>query len=125
MRVGMQRTSKTNGARTRTPKVEAGSGNVFRDLDLPEPEEDLARAQLAQRICRLIAERHLTQAKAASLLGVDQPKVSALMRGRLAGFSTDRLFRFLNALGSDVEITIRSARRGRSVGGVKVVPFAG
>ena len=121
----MKRTSKAVGARTRATKIEPSSGNVFRDLDLPEPEEDLARAQLAQRICSLIAHRQLTQAKAAALLGVDQPKISALMRGRLAGFSTDRLFRFLNALGSDVEITIRAAPRGKTAARVKVLPAAG
>ena len=55
----------------------------------------------------LIAERRLTQAKAAKLLGLDQPKVSGLVRGRVEGYSIDRLFRFLNALGQRVEITVR------------------
>jgi predicted XRE-type DNA-binding protein len=63
-----------------------------------------------QRIADIIAERRLTQARAAKLLGIDQPKVSALLRGKLSGFSIDRLFRFLNALGRDVEIVVRSAR---------------
>ena len=60
------------------------------------------------RICDIIAERKLTQTKAARLLGIDQPKVSALIRGKLDGFSLDRLFRFLNALGRDVEIVVRA-----------------
>ncbi|MGB2611746.1 MAG: XRE family transcriptional regulator [Isosphaeraceae bacterium] len=90
--------------------IEQSSGNVFADLAFKNPEEMLAKAQLAQRICDVIAERKLTQTKAASLLGIDQPKISALMRGKLDGFSTDRLFRFLNALGRDVEIVIRLAR---------------
>jgi predicted XRE-type DNA-binding protein len=90
--------------------IEASSGNVFADLDLKYPEELLAKAELVQRICDIIAERKLTQTRAAALLGIDQPKVSALMRGRLDGFSLDRLFRFLNALGRDVEIVIRPAR---------------
>jgi len=90
--------------------IEQSSGNVFADLALKNPEEMLAKAQLAQRICDIVAERKLTQTKAASLLGIDQPKISALMRGKLDGFSTDRLFRFLNALGRDVEIVIRPAR---------------
>ncbi len=90
--------------------VEESSGNVFADLGLKNPEELLAKAQLVQRIADIIAERKLTQARAAKLLGVDQPKVSALLRGKLEGFSTDRLFRFLNALGRDVEIIIRPAR---------------
>jgi predicted XRE-type DNA-binding protein len=93
--------------------IEESSGNVFADLGLKNPEELLAKAQLVQRIADIIAERKLTQARAAKILGVDQPKVSALLRGKLDGFSTDRLFRFLNALGRDVEIVIRPARQGR------------
>ncbi|WP_304511160.1 helix-turn-helix domain-containing protein [Aquisphaera insulae] len=89
------------------------SGNVFADLGLKNPEELLAKAHLVQRIADIIAERKLTQIRAAKLLGIDQPKVSALLKGKLEGFSTDRLFRFLNALGSDVEIVIRPAREDR------------
>jgi predicted XRE-type DNA-binding protein len=91
--------------------VEASSGNVFADLDVPNADEALAKAELARRLCVLLAERKLTQARAAAVLGIDQPKVSALVRGRLEGFSTDRLFRFLNALGQDVEIVVRPRRR--------------
>ena len=94
-------------------KIEASSGNVFADLGLKNPDELLAKAELVQRICDIIAQRKLTQSRTAKLLGIDQPKVSALMRGKLSGFSTDRLFRFLNALGSDVEIVIRPARLGQ------------
>src|SRR3954454_15174820 len=90
--------------------VEPSRGNVFADLGLKNPEELLAKAELVQRISDIIAERKLTQARAAKVLGIDQPKVSALLRGKLDGFSIDRLFRFLNALGRDVEITIRPAR---------------
>ncbi len=90
--------------------VEQSSGNVFADLGLKNPEELMAKAELVQRIADIIAERKLTQARAAKLLGIDQPKVSALLRGKLDGFSTDRLFRFLNALGRDVEIVIRPAK---------------
>lgn len=93
--------------------IEPSSGNVFADLGLKNPDELLAKAELVQRICDIIAQRKLTQLRAAKLLGIDQPKVSALMRGKLDGFSTDRLFRFLNALGSDVEIVIRPARLGQ------------
>ena len=91
--------------------IEESSGNVFADLGLTAPEELLAKAELVQRIADIIAERKLTQVRAAKLLGIDQPKVSALLRGKLDGFSTDRLFRFLNALGRDVEIVIRPAKR--------------
>jgi predicted XRE-type DNA-binding protein len=87
-------------------EVYSGSGNVFADLGLPDADELLIKAQLADQISDLIEERQLTQVEAAKLLGIDQPKVSALVRGRLSGFSTDRLFRFLNALGRDVEIRV-------------------
>lgn len=85
------------------------SGNVFADLGHPNPEEALLKAQLAYRIRAIIQDRGLTQAQAADLLGIDQPKVSLLMRGRLSGFSVDRLFRYLTALGQKVEITVKSA----------------
>src|SRR6516164_3749002 len=91
--------------------IEKSSGNVFADLGLKNPEELLAKAELVQRISNIIAERKLTQVRAARLLGIDQPKVSALLKGKLDGFSTDRLFRFLNALGRDVEIVIRPAKQ--------------
>lgn len=94
--------------------IEESSGNVFVDLGLKHPEELLAKAELVQRITTIIAERKLTQVRAAKLLGIDQPKVSALLRGKLDGFSTDRLFRFLNALGSNVDIFIRPTRTGEA-----------
>jgi predicted XRE-type DNA-binding protein len=84
---------------------------VFADLKLPGPEVALAKAELVRRIRDIIAERKLTQARAAQLLGLDQPKVSALLRGRVEGYSIDRLFRFLNALGQQVEITVRPVKR--------------
>jgi predicted XRE-type DNA-binding protein len=90
-----------------------GSGNVFADLDHPNPEEALLKAQLAREISAAIRERHLTQTAAGELLGLDQPKVSALMRGRLAGFSVERLLRCLTALGRDVTITVGPKKRER------------
>lgn len=88
-----------------------GSGNVFEDLGHPRPAEALAKAELARKIAELIAKRRLSQTAAAELLHVDQPKVSALIRGRLAGFSLDRLVRFLVLLGSDVEIVVKPRTR--------------
>jgi predicted XRE-type DNA-binding protein len=96
---------------TKAERVEKSSGNVFADLGLRNPQEALAKAQLAQRIRALVGERGLTQAQAAAVLGLDQPKVSALMRGRLRGFSVERLFRCLKALGQEIEIVIRPARK--------------
>jgi predicted XRE-type DNA-binding protein len=88
-----------------------GSGNVFADLGHLRPAEALAKAELARKIGGIIERRGLTQARAAEILEVDQPKVSALSRGRLAGFSLDRLVRFLVLLGSDVEIVVKQRRR--------------
>lgn len=99
------------------PEHDVGSGNVFADLGLPNASELQAKADLAHEISRIIDERGFTQAEAAELLGVDQPKISALVRGRLSGFSMERLYRFLNALGKDIEIVVRSrsSRRRASV----------
>lgn len=97
------------------------SGNVFADLGVADPSEALAKAELARRISTIIARRRLTQAAAAELLGIDQPKVSALMRGKLTGFSIERLFKFLNALDRDVEIRIKPRPRTRTSARVRVV----
>lgn len=92
------------------PEVEPSTGNVFADLSFPNPEEAQLKAELAAQILQFVRARKLTQAKVAALLGIDQPKVSHLLRGRLALFSTERLLRFLNALDQDVEIVIRPRR---------------
>ena len=91
-------------------EIETGSGNVFTDLNLPNADQLLGKAELAHKICTLIESADLTQAQAARRLRIDQPKISALMRGKLAGLSTDRLLRFINALDQDVIISIRPAQ---------------
>jgi predicted XRE-type DNA-binding protein len=96
---------------TKGDSVRKSSGNVFADLGLRNPEEALTKAELAQRICALIGERGLTQVQAAAVLGLDQPKVSSLMRGKLQGFSVERLFRCLKALGQEIEIIIRPVHK--------------
>jgi len=85
---------------------ELSSGNVFADLGLPEADELIAKAELARQIADVVSHRHLTRAQAARVLGTTQPKVSALYAGRLAGFSMERLIRFLNALGVGVVATV-------------------
>jgi predicted XRE-type DNA-binding protein len=90
-----------------------GSGNVFADLGYSRPEEAAAKAELARKIAKIIERRRLTQAGAATILEVDQPKISALTRGKLSGFSLDRLVRFLVLLGSDVEIVVKDQPRSR------------
>ena len=101
--------------------VTPGSGNVFADLGFAEPEEELAKAQLAYRIQGIIKERRLTQTAAAALMGIDQPKVSALLNGRLANFSSGRLMRLLTVLGQDVEIVLKAKPRRRHRGRIRVV----
>lgn len=100
--------------------VTPGSGNVFTDLGFPEPDEELTKAQLASHIRQIIKRRHLTQAAAASIMGIDQPKVSALLNGRLANFSSTRLMRLLTTLGRDVEITVKAKPRNRAHGRIRV-----
>ena len=91
---------------TKKISIQRGSGNVFADLKLSDADETMAKAELAGRVHKIIKQRRLTQTSAGKLLGINQPKVSALLNGRLDGFSTERLFRFLNALGCDVRITV-------------------
>jgi predicted XRE-type DNA-binding protein len=94
-------------------RVTKGSGNVFRDLGLPDAALLQAKADLVHRISILIEKRKLTQTRAAEVLGISQPKISALLHGRLEGFSMDRLVRFLISLGQDVRISVRSKVRAR------------
>jgi predicted XRE-type DNA-binding protein len=82
------------------------SGNVFADLGIPNPEEALAKSEIAMKIHDIIKKKKLTQAKAAKILKVSQPKISLLLRGYLTDFSLERMLRFLNDLGQDVYISI-------------------
>jgi predicted XRE-type DNA-binding protein len=96
-----------------------GSGNVFADLGLPNPEQELLKAQLTLQIYRIVQQRGLTQAQAGAVLGIQQPHVSALLRNRAGNFSVGRLMEFLTALGQDVRITVKPARK--RVGEMEVV----
>ncbi len=101
-------------------RVTVGSANIFADLNLPNPDEWLAKAELARRISDLIGERGLSQREAAALLGVKQPQVSAVMRGLLEGFTTDRLFRFLNKLGQEIKIVVHPVAKRKKRGSISV-----
>jgi predicted XRE-type DNA-binding protein len=101
--------------------VTESSGSVFADMGLPEAEEELTKAQLASHIRQVIKRRRLTQVAAAAVMGIDQPKVSALLNGRLSNFSSERLMRLLTALGQDVDITVRAKPRDRTHGRIRVV----
>jgi predicted XRE-type DNA-binding protein len=102
------KSSKRVGA---TKAVTEGSGNVFADLGLPNPEQELMKARLTLRIHRIIQDRGMTQMEAAAALGVKQPHVSWLMNNRAGSFSVGRLLEFLTRLGQDVEVTVRPTRR--------------
>lgn len=83
-----------------------GSGNVFADLGVFNPEEHLAKSRLVSKITDVIRERRLTQTEAAELTGVPQPKISGLMRGQFREFSSDRLCQMLNKLGVGVDLVL-------------------
>jgi len=100
--------------------VREGSGNVFADLRVPDSGEAFAKAEIAVQIATAIERRGPTRAVAAAKLGVSQADVSDLVRGKLVGFSTDRLIRFLNALGQDVDIVIHTNSNARRRGRVRV-----
>jgi|SRR5882724_5418180 len=102
-------------------RVQGSSGNVFADAGLKDTDELLAKAELAHSVISIIKSRGMNQTEAGKALGIDQPKISALMRGQISGFSTERLFRFLNGLGQDVEIVIKNKPRSRQYGEVHVV----
>lgn len=99
-------------------EVHESSGNIWADLGYPDAEERMAKATISILIERTIETRGWTQEQAAEVLGTTQPKVSDLVRGKLAGFSMERLFRFLNALGHDVQITAQDAEAGAPAGGI-------
>lgn len=99
------------------PVIAYGSGNVFADLGFPDPEEHLAKVKLVRAISLIMKSRGLTQTEAGELIGLDQPKVSKLLRGHYRGYSSDRLQHFLNLLGQDVVITIQPVPIGEKRAG--------
>jgi predicted XRE-type DNA-binding protein len=115
MRSATAEKGKTNMTRT-SPKlvhksVTESSGNVFADLGLPNPKQELTKAELTIQLYRIIKQRGMTQAEAGRALGIKQPHVSLLMRNRAGSFSVGRLMEFLTALGQDVEIAVRPSRK--------------
>jgi len=96
--------------------VEEGSGNVYADLGYPDSDTMLVKARLAAKIAEIVQRRALTQAETAEILGLTQPKVSALLKGRFRGISEHRLLECLTRLGRDVHIVIKPAPRSRSNG---------
>ena len=105
----------------RREPVTRGTGNVFADLGFPDAAERQAKLRLAYALNQVLEERKLSQADAAKVLGVTQPKVSALRHYKLAGFSVERLMNLLTALDQDIEIVIRRKPRSRKSGRISVV----
>lgn len=112
--------------KTSKPKIdyEVSSGNVYADIGFADSAEMLAKARIVSEISRIIQARKLTQTKAAELLDIDQPKVSALLRGQFHGYSQERLIGFLTKLGMDVEIVVRPKAKKRQTAGLVSVVFA-
>ncbi len=107
-------------AKTETETVDAGSGDVLVDLGFPDADERRLRVQLAMRLNELVADRGLTQVRAAKLFGIPQPHVSELKHYKLSRFSSERLLHFLTLLDRDVEIIIRPKVEGHASGVVSV-----
>jgi predicted XRE-type DNA-binding protein len=98
----------------------SSSGNVFADLNLPEADDLFAKAELAAKIIAEIQRRRMTQIQAAAILGIDQPKISALKQGKLSAFSIERLMRLLLLLGRDIEISVKRKPKSRSTARLRV-----
>jgi predicted XRE-type DNA-binding protein len=99
---------------------EVGSGNVFKDLGVPNAGEHLIKAQLVHKIDALLKKRGLKQLEVAELFGVRQPDVSKMLRGEFRQFSVERLLRFLVALDQDVSIVVRPNRSRSKAAALKV-----
>jgi predicted XRE-type DNA-binding protein len=99
---------------SRDRKIEPGSGNVFADLGLPDAETHILKAELVNQIDGIIRQRRLTQSGAAKLLGLSQPDVSRLLKGRFRDYSVDRLLRLLMVLGRDIDIVVRKPKSPRT-----------
>ena len=100
---------------------ETGSGNVFKDIGVPNAEEHLIKAQLVFKIDTILKKRGLKQVEAADLFGVRQPDVSKMLRGDFRQFSVERLLRFLVALDQDVEIVVKPHRGRNDAAAMQVV----
>jgi len=101
-------------AKAATDQTIRSSGNGFADLGLPDAAELQTKARLCAALNRIVERQRLTQSAVAVTLGINQPKVSALLNYKLEGFSVERLMHFLVALGHDVEILVKARPSSRS-----------
>ena len=102
-------------------EIEKGAANVYEDLGLPDAAEMEVKATLAGEIGEIIKQRRLTQAQASEILGIPQPKISAMMRGQFRGISEAKMLECMNRLGRDVEIVVRKSPATRSTGCTRVL----
>ena len=102
-------------------KIEKGCMNVYADLGVVDADERLVKAQLAAKIAEIIKLRKLTQTQASSLLGMTQPKLSNMLRGRFRGISEAKMLECMTLLGRDVQIVVKPVSRSRKTGHVSVL----
>ncbi len=102
-------------------EIETSSGNVYEDLQVSDAEVMHVKARLAGKIADILRHRHMTQQQASEVLGMTQPKLSGLLRGKFRGISESKMIECLNRLGRDVDIVIRKAPRNHSQGQTEVV----
>jgi predicted XRE-type DNA-binding protein len=108
MKNGRNKKNRSNKrATTATPLGRLGSGNVFADLGLPNPEEELVKAKLVSKIADVIGKRRMTQAQAGEIMGLPQPKVSELCNGRTETYSVERLCRLLTRIGVGISFVLK------------------
>jgi len=93
--------------------VEISSGSVYADLGFKNHKEMETKSNLVMEISKAIKKRKLTQTQAAELFGITQPKLSELLNGHFRGYSVERLIHFLNEIGQDVDIVVKSKPRNR------------
>jgi predicted XRE-type DNA-binding protein len=104
--------------------VYEGSGNVFADLGLPNPEERLLKANIVSELYRLIKQRGLTQVRAAKLVGIHQPDLSLLLRGDFDDYSVERLMKMLTVFEQDIEIVMKPHGKAGEPGRITFKPVA-
>jgi len=102
-------------------KAQESTGNVFADIGLEDAEKMEVKARLAFKISEIIKHRHMTQTQAAEVLGMPQPKLSGMLRGKFRGISETKMLEYLNRLGRDVQIVVKKARRSNAISRMSVV----
>jgi predicted XRE-type DNA-binding protein len=118
-------TTKKRQKKIKEPIFEVADENIFKDIGVANPEEEFTKAELVWEIEQVIKRRKLTQEKAAKIMGINQPKVSALLRRKLSGFSVERLMHFLNQLGRDIDIIVKPKARNRKNARTNVFSYEG